>query len=273
LRWLVRSRLGPVPVAVDPNGRWVLYYTQAAHAHAYCRGNGFSEPVLWAVGVSGGRQRAGINTTSLAFSPDRGMYAYISAKHCGRTLRLVVVNRQSGEKRRIFLTHNTALSMQPTFTAQLSWAPDDVHLAVAMAPTPVINGLAVINAWHAANVATAPAMPPCAGDYLGCLDPVFDAGGRLTFLKWREDPAGASFAEWAIRWHEGRATRLFQLSRTQTSGVLPPALAVNRTGSAILLENYLRYPTIWYWSNGSMRLVMRSSQQLVAADPLWVPRR
>lgn len=270
LRWLLVSKSRPGPVAVS--GRWVYYLTQTQLSHAFCAHNGVTEPTLWRVSVSGGRpQRTRFHSTSLAFSPDGRMAAYISTGHCGHTLWVVVRNQRTGAARRIFLAHNTTFSQAPTLTAQLSWAPDDVRLAVAVAPAPAIMGLSVVDSRHATNLSTAPDIRPCAVDTatvtVGCYDPGFDIHGRLTFLKWRSTLS--SFTAWATRWYHGHATALFRLSHEQNNGG-PVSLPVNRSGSAVLLESYLTNPAIWRWSQGFEALIVRSTQQRTVTSPLWL---
>jgi len=269
LRWLVRSRRSPLPVAVSPDGRWVYFYYQAALA--LCPDNGFSEPVLWRVPVRGGRPRqAGLATTSIAFSPDGRMVARTSSKNCGRTVWIVVRNRRTGATRRIVLARNAPDSNNPIFSAQLSWAPDDRHLAVAVAPAAAINALFVINARRTTSISAAPPIRPCARENDECLDPGFDVRGRLTFLKWRNELTG--HVERVMRWHEGRAIQLFRLSRDQSAGA-PASIAADRTGNAVLLAGGLRHPGIWRWSSGHLQLVRRSTRQLAVASPLWLRHR
>jgi hypothetical protein len=84
-RWLVRSKSQPVPAAVSPGGAWVYYYYPAT-SKPPCPSEGFAEPRLWRVRVTGGRpERTNIRTTDLAFSPDGKMVAYTSERNCGQT--------------------------------------------------------------------------------------------------------------------------------------------------------------------------------------------
>jgi DNA-binding beta-propeller fold protein YncE len=267
LRWLVRSKLEPLPVAVSPDGRWVYFYNRAALVVG-CPRTGFAEPVLWQVRVHGGRpRRVGINTTSIAFSPDGRMVARTSSNNCGRTVWILVRDRRTGSTRHILLARNALTSNNPIFSAKLSWAPDDRHLAVAVSPAAAINALAVIDARRATGISAAPAIRPCAGRSDGCLDPGFDIRGRLTFLKWRNQLS--SVPEWVLRWHHGRLIRLFRLSRNQSAGA-PASIATDRTGTAVLLEGGLRRPQIWRWSRGHLELVLRSTPQRVVTSPLWL---
>jgi hypothetical protein len=263
LRWLVRSTSLPVPVAVSPDGAWVYYYYPAAPPPR-CPGAGFVEPVLWRVRVTGGQpQSTGLRTTALAFSPDGRMVAHTAARSCGQTLLIVV--RDHGLTRQIIAAHNVLTGNGVISDAELSWAPDDAHLAVAMAPAAAINTVEVINARRATDMTRAQSIQPCRGSQVGCLDPGFDIHGRLTFLKWTQQLS----AEWVVRWRNGPAVRLFQVSRPAAFGA---AIAVDRTGNAILLTEYLRQPEIWRWSGGSLALVLRSTPGLVVTNPLWLSR-
>ena len=267
LRWLVRSKLEPLPVAASPDGRLVYFYNRAALVVG-CPRTGFAEPVLWQVRVHGGRpRRSGINTTSIAFSPDGRMVARTWSSNCGRTVWILVRDRRTGSTRRILLARNALTSNNPIFSARLSWAPDDRHLAVAVSPAAAINALAVIDARRATGISTAPTIRPCAGRNDECLDPGFDIRGRLTFLKWRNQLTGVP--EWVLRWHQGRVIRLFRLSRNQSAGATA-GIAANRAGTAVLLEGGLRGPQIWRWSGGHLEVVLRSTPQRVVTSPLWL---
>ena len=252
LRWLVRGASLPTPIAVSPTGAWVYYYYTAAPPPR-CPRTGFVEPILWRVRVTGGRpQRARIHTSDLAFSPDGRMMAYTSTRRCGQTLLIVVRDRRTRMTRQIIAARNVLPGNGPIFGAQLSWAPDDVHLAVAVEPAAAINTLLVINARRTTNITRVPPIPPCAVPHVGCLDPGFDVRGRLTFLNWVEEPSRS--AEWIARWQNGLTTRPFQLGRVLSFNA---AIAIDRTGNAILLEGYLRHPKLWRLSGGSRTLLRR----------------
>jgi len=229
------------------------------------------DPVLWKVPTDGGRpRRAGIRTPSIAFSPDGRMVAYTVSSRCGRVIRIVVRDGRTGDTRRILLAHNDLRGNNQIGSAQLSWAPDDAHLAVAVAPAAAINALSVINALRARTVSfTRRSIPsPCARGNDECLDPAFDVRGRLTLFKWLN--VIRRTGEWVIRWHDGRAQRLFRLPGQQSGDV---SIAVNRTGNAVLLENSgARHPEIWRWYRGRLSLILRSTPPQVVWSPLWLPR-
>jgi hypothetical protein len=270
LRWLVRGAADPVPVAVSPDGRWLYYYDQGVLTRGRCPATGFTDPVLWKVPTGGGRpERAGLRTPSIAFSTDGRMVAYTASSDCGRVARIVVRDRRTGAIRRILLARND-LSGQPTFSAQLSWAPDDAHLAVAVAPAAAINTLSVLNARRATSAITARQILPCPGTGgSGCLDPSFGAGGRLTFLKWQEGTV-TSFAEWVIRWQHSRAEQLFPIPPRQAEGG-GASIAVDRAGNAVLIEGGMPLPEIWRWYRGHLSLILRSTPNEVLSNPLWLP--
>jgi DNA-binding beta-propeller fold protein YncE len=266
-RWLVRRRRSPQPVAVSPDGRQVYFYDLVPAVA--CPRNGFTEPVLWRVSVRGGRpRRAGVDTTSIAFSPDGRMVARTTTRPCGHTVWIVIRDRRTGTTRRIFLARNPATSNNPVFSARLSWAPDDRHLAVGVSPAAAINSIAVIDALRATAITSAPPVGPCAGRSDECLNPSFDVRGRLTFLKWRNEITPPP--ERIMRWHGGRAVTLLRLSSNQSAD-FTASIAVDRTGHAILLEGGLRQREIWRWSAGSVRLLLRS-RQTVVTSPVWLGR-
>jgi hypothetical protein len=268
LHWLVRSTSQPMLVAVGPGGTWVYYYYPAAPRPS-CPAAGFTEPQLWRVRAAGGRpQRTDIKTTNLAFSPDGKMMAYTAERKCGQTLLIVVRNLRTGSTRRIVAARNDLSGNGVISAAELSWAPDDVHLAVATAAAAAINSLVVVNARTATGITRTRPITPCtssaAGTQVGCLNPGFDVHGRLTFLNWLE--TAAKSGEWVVRWQHRHAVRLFRLSRATAFSA---GIAVDRSGNAILLEGYGR-ADIWRWSNGSLKLIRRSSHRLVVTSPLWL---
>jgi hypothetical protein len=116
LRLTTDSRF-PVAVAASPAGRWVYFFRESDLAAGRCQGRGFTEPTLWRMPASGGRpRRAGLRTTSLAFSPDGRMLAYTSARRCGRTIWIVVRDRTAGTTRRILLARNAPTSNNAVVT-------------------------------------------------------------------------------------------------------------------------------------------------------------
>jgi hypothetical protein len=267
VRWLVRSARDLLPAAVSPDNRWVYYFNQAALAPGRCPRNRFTEPAMWRVPARGGpARRSGIRTTSIAFSPDGRMVAYISTRRCGSTVWIIVHDQRAGTTRRILLARNARTSNNPIFSAQLSWAPDDTRLAVAVAPAAAINALYVLNTRRAVRL-PAHAIRPCDGPVDECLDPAFDVRGRLTFLKWRN--LNSRIPEWVVRWQKDSAIRLIRLSRNQSAGVTA-SIAVDRVGNAILLAGGLRQREIWRWSGDRIALILGGSRRQVVTSPLWL---
>jgi hypothetical protein len=255
LRWLVHGAPDPVPVTVSPDGRWLYYYDQDAGTSltpGWCPNTGFVDPVLWKVPAGGGcSRRAGLRTPSIAFSPDGRMVAYTVSSRCGRVIRIVVRDRRTGATRRVLLVRNDLRGNNQIGSAQLSWAPDDAHLAVAVAPAAAINALSVINALRARTVpfTRRSTASSCARGNDECLDPAFDIRGRLTFVKWRN--VIRSTGDWVIRWYGSRARRLFRVPGPQVGSAV--SIAVDRTGNAVLAEDSgARRPEIWRWNHGHL---------------------
>jgi hypothetical protein len=197
------------------------------------------------------------------------MVAYTAERQCGRTLLIVVRDLRTGTTRRIIAAHNDLSGNGVISSAELSWAPDDVHLAVATQPSAAINTMVVINARRATDITRTQPAPPCASAakkpaQAGCLDPSFDVHGGLTFLNTLETSSRSG--EWVVRLRNREAVRLFRLSRAVAFGA---GIAVDRSGNAILLEEYGR-GEIWRWSKGSLTLIRHSTSRLVLTDPLWL---
>jgi hypothetical protein len=267
IRKLTRDRRFPVAVALSPDGRWVYYFRESDQAPGRCKATGFTEPPLWRVPASGGRpRRAGLRTTSLAFSADGRMAAYTSSRRCGRTVWIVIRDKKAGTTRHILLARNVPTSNNPIFTAQLSWAPDDRHLAVAVTPAAAINSVSVVNARTATRM-PAKAIAPCTRQEDECLDPGFDRSGGLTFLKWRNQPG--RHPERVVRWQHGHVSRLVTLSRNQSSQN-SASIAAGGAGGAVLIEGGIRRHQVWRWSAGRITLIRSSSRRMLVSDVLWL---
>ena len=82
----------------------------------------------------------------------------------------------------------------PPGITSLSWAPDDVHLAVQFSLTAAINSVLVFDAFTAATAAagrTAPA--PCTvSDVCAEFDPAYLASGALSYVIQLVSPAAVS---------------------------------------------------------------------------------
>ncbi len=270
IRWLVHSARGPVPVAVSPGGRWVYYVDQADIARGVCAGNGFTEPSLWRVSAGGGRPgKTAFHTTSIAFSPDEQMVAWTWTRRCGRTAWITVRDRPAGVTRRILLARNAPASNNPVFSAHLAWAPDDTHLAVAVAPAAAINAVFVIDARRAVRL-PGRAIRPCSAPASECADPAYDTRGALTFLRWLNQVRPAP--QQVVRWQDRRATVLFRLSRDQSAG-FSATIATDASGTAVLVQGGLRRAEIWRWSAGPADLILRSTPQRIITSPQWEPAR
>ena len=138
----------------------------------------------------------------------------------------------------------------PPGITSLTWAPDDVHLAVQFSLTAAINSVLVFDAFTAATAAagrTAPA--PCTvSDVCAEFDPAYLASGALSYVIQRVSPSGAARAS-LVAWQAGRRTTLLSLP----AGA-PSSYGMTARGQAIWVDSPARpkgpWP-IWRWSGGA----------------------
>lgn len=153
---------------------------------------------------TGEERQLGICATDLAVSADGRMLAYteVGGRHGLRT-SLVIKDRRTGRHRRTLLAQNCKGCNNGIFGADLSWSPDDRHLAVAVYATAAIVSLQVLPAWRG-SVATAPSVLGCRRVDPSCRRPVFDDSGALIFVR-----QGRRLGLSVVRLVHGILTRLY----------------------------------------------------------------
>jgi hypothetical protein len=97
----------------------------------------------------------------------------------------------------------------------LTWAPDDVHLAVQFQLTAAINSVLVFDAFTATTIRdgrTAPAPCPVT-DYSACgeVDPAYLTSGALSYMIQQVSRSGFSASAILVVWQAGHRTTLLSL--------------------------------------------------------------
>jgi hypothetical protein len=211
-------------------------------------------PAIWRVRVTGGRaQLVQAGATGYAVSPDgRAVASVISADH-GDVIELVARNLVTGRRHTIILATrpDPEANNWPPDVLNLTWAPDDVHLAVQFQLTAAINGVLVFDAFTAATARdgrTAPA--PCpVSSACGEFDPAYLASGALTYVIQRLSGSGAARAS-LVAWQAGHRTTLLSFP----AGMQAQFYDMTAQGQAIWVSGPAgpKGPwRIWRWSGGA----------------------
>jgi hypothetical protein len=251
LRWLTPRQDGTFDAVLSVHDGWV-YYLQGSVSVS-----------IWRVPVAGGQAqlvRPGATGCTVcpdagyAVSPDGRAVAYVISADHGDVLELVARNLITGRQNTIIMATKPSPGANnwPPGISSLTWAPDDVHLAVQFYPTAAINYVQVFDAFTATALGdgrTAPSgctvttKPVCEE-----FDPAYLASGALTYIVQRISGAGTASSSLAA-WHAGRLMTLFSF----------PAKAswsydMTAQGQAIWVD-YPAKPkgpwTIWRWSGGA----------------------
>ena len=204
--------------------------------------------------VTGGRaQLVQAGAAGYAISPDgHAVASLISADH-GNVLEIVARNLVTGRQHTIVMATKPdprANNWPPGITS-LTWAPDDVHLAVQFSLTAAINSVLVFDAFTAATAGagrTAPA--PCTvSDVCAEFDPAYLASGALSYVIQRVSPSGVARAS-LVAWQAGRRTTLLSFFPAGA----PSSYGMTARGQAIWVSSPVRPKgpwLIWRWSGGT----------------------
>ena len=128
LRWLTPQPDGATDAPLSVRDGWVYFVREPTSPLA--------SPAIWRVRVTGGpAQLVQAGATGYAVSPDGRAVAYVVSADHGDVLELVVRNLVTGRQNTIVMASKPspqANNWPPDITS-LTWAPDDVHLAVQRA--------------------------------------------------------------------------------------------------------------------------------------------
>jgi hypothetical protein len=260
VRWLAPQPQGAADQVLSVRDGWVYFARDP-----------FSSPgpgAIWRVRVTGGRaQLIQAGATGYAVSPDgRAVASVISADH-GDVLELAVRNLVTGRRHTIVMATrpDPGSNNWPPNILSLTWAPDDVHLAVQFQLTAAINSVLVFDAFTAATAGdgrTAPA--PCpVNSACGEFDPAYLASGALTYIIQRVSRSSGAATASLVAWQAGHLTTLLSFP----AGV-PESYGMTAQGQAIWASEPIRPKgpwTIWRWSGGAP-----VELPLSASAPYWV---
>jgi hypothetical protein len=220
---------------------------------------GTGSPAIWRVRITGGRaQLVQAGASGYTVSPDGRAVAYaISADH-GNILEIVARNLVTGKRNTIIMATKPSPGANnwPPGISGLTWAPDDVHLAVELSPTAALDGVLVFDAFTATTagagrIAPAPCTAGFANPFCEEFDPVYLAGGALTYIIQRSSRSGTATAS-LVAWQAGHRTTLLSLP-----AVAPLIYDMTAQGQAIWAEprpvqaGHTAHWAIWRWSGGA----------------------
>jgi hypothetical protein len=244
VRWLTPQPQGASDQVLSVRDGWVYFVRYPA---------GPPNPAIWRVRVTGGgAQLVRSGAADYAVSPDGRAVAYVTSADHGDVLDLVARNLVTGRRNTIILATKPSPGANnwPPDVSSLTWAPDDVHLAVQVSVTAALNRVLVFDAFTAATAGdgrTAPA--PCPVDAAcGEFDPEYLASGALTYLIQRISRSGTASAS-LVAWKTGHRTTLVWIA----AGT-PASYDMTAQGQAIWVTGPVRPKgpsTIWRWSGGA----------------------
>ena len=140
----------------------------------------------------------------------------------------------------------------PPSVSGLTWAPDDVHLALQFGSTAAINSVRVFDAFTARTFddgGTAPSgCPVTAKPACEEFDPAYLASGALTYVIQRTSASGTTRAS-LVKWQAGRLTTLLSFATAPFASydMTPQGQAIWADTPASPGKPW----TIWHWSGGT----------------------
>ena len=251
LRWLTPQPEPATDEVLGVHDGWVYFVRYPIDLRS---SSGSPSPAIWRVRVTGGRaQLVQAGATGYAVSPDgRAVASVISADH-GDALELVARNLVNGRRNTIVMATrpDPEANNWPPGVLDLTWAPDDVHLAVQFQLTAASNSVLVFDAFTAATARDGrTASAPCpVSSACGEFDPAYLASGALTYVLQRLSGSGAARAS-LLAWQAGHRTTLLSFP----AGMQTQFYDMTAQGQAIWVNGPARPKgpwKIWRWSSGA----------------------
>ena len=256
LRWLTPQPDRATDGVLSVRDGWVYFVSYPIDLRS---SSGSPGPAIWRVRVTGGRaQLVQAGASDYAVSPDGRAVAYVMSADRGDVVEVAARNLVTGRRNTIIMATKPSPGANnwPPGVFGLTWAPDDVHLAVQFQLTAAINSVLVFDAFTATAIGdgrTAPA--PCpAADYSACgeVDPAYLASGTLSYVIQQVSRSGFSASAILVAWQPGHRTTL--LSLPAGASQIYEIYDMTAQGQAIWVSGPARPKgpwTIWRWSGGA----------------------
>ncbi|HLM88111.1 MAG TPA: hypothetical protein VK284_03640 [Streptosporangiaceae bacterium] len=266
LRWLTPQPQGATDGVLSVRDGWVYFISYPIDLSSP---SGARSPAIWRVRVTGGRaQLVQAGASDYAVSPDgRAVASVISADH-GDVVEVVARNLVTGRQNTIIMATKPSPGANnwPPGVLGLTWAPDDVHLAVQFQLTAAINTVLVFNAFTATAIGDGRTAPtPCTAAYTyQCegFDPAYLASGALSYVILRLSRSGAASAS-LVAWQAGHLSTLLSFAAGASQIYEYTIYDLTAQGQAIWAEVRPGQSwTIWRWSGGA-------PVQIIALPPYY----
>jgi hypothetical protein len=242
VRWLTPLQRSVSDSVLSVRDGWV-YFLKASN------GGG---PSIWRVAEAGGAARlVQAGATDYAVSQDGRDIAYVTGADHGRVVEVVARNLVTGKRNTIVMATDPCgcYNNFPPNIGELSWAPDDVHLAVTYQETAAISSVQVFGAFTAKTSSdgrTAPA--PCKLDGSAqCTE--YGAGyladGALTYVIEQLSARGTA-DDSLYSWQGHTLTALLRSYGGGFPYLAPGGQAIWVHGPAAPKQPW----TIWRWTGG-----------------------
>ncbi len=249
LRWLTSPPDRATDQVLGVRDGWVYFVRSPLDVRP-------SGPAIWRVRVSGGRpQLVQAGASDYAVSPDGRAVAYVTSADHGNLVEVVARNLATGRRNTIRMTArpDPAADNWPPEISGLTWAPDDVHLAVQFQLTAAISSVLTFGAFTATAIGDArtppPPCPAASRDQCEESDPAYLASGALTYLVQRQSGRGTARVS-VVAWQAGGTATLLSFP----AGPAGQSYAMTGQGQAIWASGPARPTgpqTIWRWSGGA----------------------
>jgi hypothetical protein len=253
LRWLTPQPERATDGVLSVRDGWVYFVSYPTDLSS---ASGSPSPAIWRVRVTGGlAQLVQAGASDYAVSPDGRAVAYVTSADHGDVVELVARNLVTGKRNTIIMAIKPSPEANnwPPGVFGLTWAPDDVHLAVQFQLTGAINSVLVFDAFTATTIRDGRTAPtPCTVAYnYQCegYDPAYLATGALTYVIQRLNRSGATSAS-LVAWQAGRVTNLLSFPagmQTQFYDMTAQGQAIWVSGPAQPKGPWM----IWRWSGGA----------------------